>query len=253
MSNNLRTYTIAETWTQIYGFAANFLAGTIASDVSSDVKTAFLTVTETLLQSYGDLGLHLIGKYRVFERVLREEPAPEGLEAIVKIKLTKYLPYLKVLNDEFIKFSGVEKESVESEDSLTRTNNSTEIKDKDNNDSFSNTTSGTNRSAHESSPVSVGPISNAPSESSVWNMNYPDSKDGEQFKHTNESYSTKAEDERIERRNSLSDSAEGSKTIERDNGEMIMRVLKFNIEELNLTRVVEMFVSSLVEEKNTIY
>ena len=89
--------------------------------------------------------------------------------------------------------------------------------------------SGTRRSAAETSPITVGAIDSAPEASSEWDLANPTSKAGSQYDNANSSTETTTDPN------------------------LVMKVLDFNVGELNLTRLTNMLLRSLLEEYCTIY
>lgn len=85
------------------------------------------------------------------------------------------------------------------------------------------------RSASEEQPITAAPISNAPSQTASWDMGNPSEKRGAQ---SNQTYSN-------------------NETV--NDPDLQIRVLRFNVDQLNLTTIANMIVRSVVEEYNTIY
>lgn len=88
---------------------------------------------------------------------------------------------------------------------------------------------GVSRSASENSPITAQPITSAPTEASQWNIDNPNVKGGTQF-NQHHSNTENVTDPRVQ-----------------------LEILKFNVDQLNLTTIANMIVRSVVEEYNTIY
>ena len=88
---------------------------------------------------------------------------------------------------------------------------------------------GVSRSASENSPITAAPITNAPTEASHWNIDNPNVKGGTQF-NQHHSNTENVTDPRVQ-----------------------LEILKFNVDQLNLTTIANMIVRSVVEEYNTVY
>lgn len=88
---------------------------------------------------------------------------------------------------------------------------------------------GVSRSASENSPITSQPITSAPIEASEWNLLNPDVKGGSQY-NRHFADSENVIDPRVQ-----------------------LEILKFNVDQLNLTSIANMIVRSVVEEYNTIY
>ena len=149
---------------------------------------------------------------------------------------------------------------------------------KDKSETTNNYTFGSNVSAHEESPIDNASITFPASIThDGWPLGAPNKKDGESFEHnaslsgtvdedTTESKSGE-EDETTSASGTYSSSTnesetankqgtnnmEGNKRITIENPEMLLKVLRFNVNELNLTKIAEMFVNSFIEEKTVIY
>lgn len=95
--------------------------------------------------------------------------------------------------------------------------------------SHSGSNDGVSRSASENSPITAAPITSAPTEASAWNLANPNVKGGTQF-NQHHSNTENVTDPRIQK-----------------------EILKFNVDQLNLTTIANMIVRSVVEEYNTIY
>lgn len=161
----------------------------------------------------------------------------------------------------------------------------------DNNSEFISGNS-TVRSAHEESPITSAPITSAPSASSTWNLS-PSSKDGAQNDSSSTKSTTIANagteaedynesgnisnigsvsDSESENRAEISNKNEskantesnaesmlenventGHKSKELENPEMMLKILKFNVNDLNVTRIARKYVSYFIEELNTVY
>ena len=88
---------------------------------------------------------------------------------------------------------------------------------------------GVSRSASENSPITAAPITSAPTEASQWNIDNPNVKGGTQF-NQHHSNTENVTDPRVQ-----------------------LEILKFNVDQLNLTTIANMIVRSVVEEYNTVY
>ena len=233
------------------GELSSFLSGNIGSTINSNVKTALSYQIDSLLSAYQGMGFHLIGRWEYNKTT--ETYSYSGLTSIFSNKLLKYYPYLKVLNNEFIATNGEETKTRQYVDSGTETKQEAKGKNYNRSDNFTNETYGANRSAHEDSPITAAVITNAPSDSTSWNLSNPSAKDGEQFDHHNSSASQRADtvNETKSENNSNSGMGNSSETIA--NPEMILKVLRFNVENLNISRIARLIVDSVIEEKNTIF
>ena len=89
--------------------------------------------------------------------------------------------------------------------------------------------SGVSRSAAENNPITDSTIGSAPTTTTAWDIDNPSMKSGSQ--HDNQ--------------------FSNSETV--TDPDVFRRVLEFNIQELNLTRIAKMLVNSLTEEYSTIY
>lgn len=229
----------------------DFLDGNVGVNLNSAVKTALQNQVTELLNSYIGIGYSLIGLWDYDTDT--HAFSYTGLSDIFENKLLKYYPYLKVLNDEFIAITG--KESIQKQyiDNGSKTENNSRNKNLQRADTFQNDTNGTNRSAHEESPITTAPINSSPTSASEWNLSNPISKDGEQFNHHNQSSNTRAdihtEQEALAETNQIA----GNSTEMIENPETMLKVLRFNIEDLNISRIARLLIDSVVEEKNTIY
>lgn len=95
--------------------------------------------------------------------------------------------------------------------------------------SHSGSNDGVSRSASENSPITAAPITSAPTEASQWNIDNPNVKGGTQF-NQHHSNTENVTDPRVQ-----------------------LEILKFNVDQLNLTTIANMIVRSVVEEYNTVY
>ena len=230
---------------------SDFLDGNIVSSIPSAVKSALEYQVSDLLHDYIAIGYNLIGRWEY--NATTETFSYTGLSQIFNNKLIKYYPYLKVFSDEFIAITGKESRQKQYIDSAGKTENNSRSKNLQRADSYQNDTNGTNRSAHEESPIATAPINSSPSASSEWNLSNPTSKDGEQFNHHNSSSNTRKDIHTEQEELTESSNGSGNSTEMVENPEEMLKVLKFNVEELNLTRIAKMLVNSVVEEKNSIY
>ena len=223
----------------------------IGYDIDEDVKTAFIQKAETVLADYETLGFHLNGKWEWNEETETFVGTP--LIRIALSRMIKYSPYLKVLSNEFIAITGDETHEREYENEHNRTENSTaEIgKTKESSTEFDG--NGTDRKAEEESPIGSASIDSAPTSSTVWNLSSPSKKAGQQYDTHNESSGDESSTENRTNAVAGNETGEGSDNLTIRNPDKMLKILRFNVENLNLTKIVFMFVDSFIDEKNTIY
>lgn len=228
-----------------------FVTSGFGSDLESDVKSAFKLKIHNILYNYQQMGYNIIGFWEYDTET--EQYNLTGLANLTDNKLTKYYPYLKVLNAEFSSVTGREEthEQYQNANSVSESGSNNKTKTKI--DDFSNSTHGTNRSAHEESPISSAPITSAPTESSTWNLDNPTSKNGEQFDNATTSHNASNIMEGENSSNAQMGNSSGNKTAYSDIPEELLKVLRFNVEQLNLSNICYLIVNSLIEEKVTIY
>ena len=171
--------------------------------VPSAVTTAFNSISSNLIDDYIALGLHVIGKWEYDTET--ELYNYTGLNELIDKNFRKYKPYFLVLVNEFTALNG----------NLIR--------------QYDGSNSGTRRSAAETSPITIGEINSAPTESTSWDLSNPTSKAGSQYDNANSSTETTTDPN------------------------LIKKALDFNVGELNLTRLANMLLRSLTEEYCTIY
>lgn len=223
----------------------------IMPDLAPLLMTALAYRCSAIMEYYSNLGLHLIGKWELNDEGNIADTI--AFSSMVRIKLLKYYPYLKVLNDEFIAITGDETHEREYENEQNRTENSTDDITKTKTSSTSFSGNGTDRRAEEESPIGSASINSAPTSSTEWNLTSPSKKSGQQYDTSNQSSGSESIDE--DRANAVTgrETGEGSDKLTIKNPDKLLKILRFNVENLNLTKIAYMLVDSLVEEKNTIY
>lgn len=228
-----------------------FFHQSAGSAIDVDVQNAFLAKVNFIVQRYIHYDFYLIGKWKYDEQSESFDQHP--LINIAQNKMLKYFPYLKVFSNEFIAITGEETHEREYENEHNRTENSTaEIgKTKESSTEFDG--NGTDRKAEEESPIGSASIDSAPTSSTVWNLASPSKKAGQQYDTHNESSGEESSTENRTNAVAGNETGEGTDSLTIRNPDKLLKILRFNVENLNLTKIAYMFVDSLVEEKNTIY
>lgn len=226
-------------------------SGGIGHDLLADVQSALALQLGQILADRVTIGCHIIGQWPYNDQT--EEYITLGLAQIANDKYIKYYPYMKVLNDEFSPIVG----RVTSHDSYadrssgngSRTNTRARAK----NEATSGSSSGASRSASEDSPISSASIDSAPANASVWGMSNPTMKSGEQFDNASSATTNETINESDSESTTNSGNGSGTKDHYTDDPNNLIKVLRFNVDELNITRIAYMIANSLTEEYHTIY
>lgn len=192
---------LADSVFDVSSVSSSFVAGW--NKLSTDTVDLLETAISMYLSKLSALGLHIIGKYD------EEYTGTNAQKGLVKAllwypSLNKYMPFLMVLDGEFMKLKA-------------------EWQTERSNSGRARTTGGS-----EDSPVNALELSPV-ADDADWTLDNPIAK-----------YGNKSE-------------SETSQSETRIDPELALRMQKYSLENLNITRLTELICNRIVEEYNTIY
>lgn len=221
-----------------------FDTGAIGADIAGDVKAAIQLQAGAILADYAVLGYHVLGRWPYDT----DHYIYTGLTQLVNRACHKYYPYMKVLADEFTAIAGRESYSETYSNTGSGSNSRTASGTKSTEEGGSNKAIGNQVIAREESPISdimaqpdTYSITSPTDQSGAWNRNEVSSQRTlEETTGTTES-------------GQESNSESGSRTHYTDSPERLLEVLRFNVDDLNATKIAYRLINSITDEINTIY
>lgn len=246
MSSTMKKMPINEDVVQIVEAAIEdfFDTGAIGADIAADVKAAIQLQAGAILADYSVLGYHVLGRWPYDT----DHFIYTGLTQLVNRACHKYYPYMKVLADEFTAIVGRESYSETYSDTGSGSNSRTASGSKSTEESGSNEASGRNVTAREESP-----FSSVPAQPDNYSLTSPSDQSGGWNSSEASSERTLEETTETTESGQESKSESGSRTHYTDSPERLLTVLRFNVDELNATKIAYRLINSITDEINTIY
>ena len=251
MSSTMKKLPINEEVIQIVEAAIEdfFDTGAIGADIAADVKAAIQLQAGAILADYSVLGYHVLGRWPYDT----DHFDYTGLTQIVNRACHKYYPYMKVLADEFTAIAGRESYSETFSNTGSGSTSLAKNDTKTKAEMGSNSGNSTTRYASEDSPVTSQSITSAPSASSTWNLTNPTEKGGQQSDNSTTTSINTTETDAATESGQESKTESGSRTHYTDSPERLLAVLRFNVDDLNATKIAYRIINSITEDINTIY
>lgn len=246
MSSTMKKLPINEDVIQIVEAAIEdfFDTGAIGADIAADVKAAIQLQAGAILADYSVLGYHVLGRWPYDT----DHFDYTGLTQIVNRACHKYYPYMKVLTDEFTAIAGRESYSETYSNTGSGSTSLAKNDTKTKAEMGSSEASGRNVTAREDSP-----FSSVPAEPDNYSLTSPSDQSGGW--NSNEASSTLnvTETDAATESGQESKSESGSRTHYTDSPERLLAVLRFNVDDLNATKIAYRLINSITDEINTIY